>query len=120
MSKPEHKRQNTVILIAVLLGVFLVLYLLQRMQTRLPSEETSLKVVIQINGERVHTMDLNHSETYTAKTADGHYNVVVVEDGSVRVTEADCRNQICVKTGQIRYPGEVIACMPHKLILYIE
>jgi hypothetical protein len=55
-----------------------------------------------------------------AETADGNYNTVVVKDQSVRVEEADCKNQICVKTGAIHFPGEVIACMPHRMMIYIE
>ena len=120
MLKPEHGRRNSVLLIVSLLAVFLVLYLIWRMSGTAAKEDSSLTAVIRISGEKVHTMDLDHDGTYTAKTPDGHYNVVVVEDHCVRVSEADCRNQVCVKTGQIRYPGEVIACMPHELILDIE
>ena len=120
MSRSAHRKRNSAILIASLLALFLVLYLIQRLSSASYEEASSLKAVIRIGGEKVHTMDLDHDETYTVKTPDGHYNVVVVENHCVRVLEADCRNQVCVKTGQIRYPGEVIACMPHEMILDIE
>ena len=44
----------------------------------------------------------------------------LAEKAGVRVEEADCKNQICVKTGAIHFPGEVIACMPHRMMIYIE
>ena len=119
----SHKKQirNSILLATVLTAVFLVLYL-----TRTTSPEKAvtdghaMKVVIQIDGKRVHTMELDKDAEYRAETADGNYNTVVVKDQSVRVEEADCKNQICVKTGAIRFPGEVIACMPHRMMIYIE
>ena len=119
-----HKKQiRNSILLAVVLGVcFLALYIMNR---RTPPEKTvaegnALKAVIQIDGEKVHTMDLDKDAEYRAETAEGNYNIVVVEDQSVRVEEADCKNQVCVKTGAIHFPGEVIACMPHRMMIYIE
>ena len=119
----SHKKQirNSILLATVLTAVFLVLYL-----TRTTSPEKAvtdghaMKVVIQIDGKRVHTMELDKDAEYRAETADGNYNIVVVKDQSVRVEEADCKNQICVKTGAIHFPGEVIACMPHRMMIYIE
>ena len=119
----SHKKQirNSILLATVLTAVFLVLYM-----TRTTSPEKAvtdghaLKVVIQIDGKRVHTMELDKDAEYRAETADGNYNTVVVKDQSVRVEEADCKNQICVKTGAIHFPGEVIACMPHRMMIYIE
>ena len=46
-------------------------------------------------------------------------NLIVIEDGSVRVTEATCKGQDCVKMGAIDREGEVIACLPHKLLISI-
>ena len=119
----SHKKQirSSILLATVLTAVFLVLYM-----TRTTSPEKAvtdghaMKVVIQIDGKRVHTMELDKDAEYRAETADGNYNTVVVKDQSVRVEEADCKNQICVKTGAIHFPGEVIACMPHRMMIYIE
>ena len=120
----SHKKQirNSILLAVVLAVVFLALYIINR---RTPSKEAAaegnaLKAVIQIDGEKVHTMDLDKDAEYRAETADGNYNIVVVKDQSVRVEEADCKNQVCVKTGAIHFPGEVIACMPHRMMIYIE
>ena len=117
-AETRGKRQirNTMILIVSLVSVFLVLYLIQRRSV----PDSGLSAVIQVDGEKVHTMDLDRSAEYTVTTGNGHFNTVVVKDQSVSVREADCANQICVQTGQIRYPGEVIACLPHKLIIVIE
>ncbi|MDR1572738.1 MAG: NusG domain II-containing protein [Clostridiales Family XIII bacterium] len=47
------------------------------------------------------------------------YNRIVVEDGGVRVSEADCASQACVHSGVKSLPGESIVCLPHRLIIKI-
>lgn len=42
-------------------------------------------------------------------------NVVEVQDGRVRVREADCPNQDCVEQEWISRSGQQIVCLPHKL-----
>jgi hypothetical protein len=53
-------------------------------------------------------------------TGDGGYNIVSIgSDGTVDVTEANCRDQICVQWGVIRNPGETIVCLPHRMTVKI-
>ena len=49
-----------------------------------------------------------------------YYNVVVISGGTVSVTEASCKNQVCVKHGTISRPGESIVCLPNRLVVRIE
>ena len=49
----------------------------------------------------------------------GFANVIVVENGRVCVKDADCPDQICVRTGWIEYDGQMIVCLPHKLIVTV-
>lgn len=51
--------------------------------------------------------------------ADGGYNLVHIENGSVFVREADCENGDCIRQGTIRHTGESIICLPHKLAVTI-
>ncbi len=112
----KRQRRNSVILAVLLVAVFFIFYMIQRMNT----PKDSLKAVIQIDGKTVHTMDLDKDAEYVAGDPDGDYNIVIVKDGCVMVREANCANQVCVKTGQIQNEGEVIACLPHKMIIYLE
>jgi Protein of unknown function (DUF1312). len=57
-------------------------------------------------------------DTFTVKTPAG-YNVIEVSTGRIRVKDADCPDKICVRTGWIDKPGEVIVCLPHKLVIQI-
>ena len=49
-----------------------------------------------------------------------YYNVVVISEGKVSVTEASCKNQVCVKHGAISGPGESIVCLPNRLVVRID
>lgn len=49
-----------------------------------------------------------------------YYNVVTIRGGMVSVTEASCKNQVCVKHGEISRAGESIVCLPNRLVVRIE
>ena len=44
-------------------------------------------------------------------------NVLSVERGRVRVSEADCPDQVCVKQGWVSNGAAPIVCLPHKLVV---
>lgn len=78
---------------------------------------------IKQDGKVIKTVDLD-------KVKDGqdirisydtdHYNIVRIEKGRIRITDADCPDKVCVKTGWITQPGQSVICLPHKLIIKIE
>ncbi|MFQ5575270.1 MAG: NusG domain II-containing protein [Terriglobia bacterium] len=45
---------------------------------------------------------------------------VQIEDGRARVVSSTCPRNICVNEGWIDSPGEVIVCLPHRLVVRIE
>ena len=47
-------------------------------------------------------------------------NLLVIQDGKAKVTEADCPDRLCVNQKAISYQGESIICLPHKLTVTIE
>ena len=47
-------------------------------------------------------------------------NLIIIEEESIRVEEADCPDRICVKTGRLSQPGETAACLPHKLLIEVK
>lgn len=46
-------------------------------------------------------------------------NTLLVERGRIRVSEADCSDQICIKQGFIGDSTVPIVCLPHKLMIEI-
>ena len=100
------------LLIALLLAAALVLYLsLGR------AEETGEHVVVFIDGERAASYPLSRNGEYSLN--DGS-NRLVIEDGRAWIAEADCPDQICVLLGKIDRSGELIVCLPNRLVVTIE
>lgn len=48
------------------------------------------------------------------------YNVIELKDASIRIIDADCRDAICIKSGFISKPGQLLVCLPHKLMVEIK
>ena len=76
--------------------------------------------VVSIDGEVIREIELDRVSgeySFTVEGADGGYNVVTVSPGSIRVTEADCPDRICVAHGALVDASSPIVCMPHKLMI---
>ncbi len=52
-------------------------------------------------------------------THDGHKNIVIIRDGIVHMDYSNCKNQICVHTGEISKKGDTIVCLPNYVIVEI-
>lgn len=75
-------------------------------------------VLIQVDGKTVHKTSLTETHSTVVKGAHGSLTVETRE-GKVAVTQADCPNHICVKTGWRSRAGEVIVCVPNKTVVRI-
>jgi len=79
--------------------------------------------VIKSEGKILRTIDLNkviEPQEFTIKTEKGNYNTISVKHNSICVKDADCPHKECVKSGWISEPGEMIVCLPFKLIISIQ
>lgn len=47
----------------------------------------------------------------------GFHYTIAWEDGRIRFAEADCPDQICVRTGWLEQDGDLAACVPGHLII---
>ena len=46
--------------------------------------------------------------------------ILEIKDERVRVKKSDCPRKICVSTGWIKSPGQVIVCVPNKILIEIK
>ena len=44
-----------------------------------------------------------------------HENIIATGGGTIRIESADCPDQICVHTGELKGDGAPIICLPHRL-----
>ena len=80
--------------------------------------EKGLTAVVTVDGELRGEMPVDQNDSITIETEWG-YNIVHTENGQAFVTEADCRDQICVDHKKIEKVGETIVCLPHKMVVEI-
>ena len=76
--------------------------------------------VVEQDGKVLYRLSLSEDCEVLAGTPETGYNRIVVADGKVCVSEADCRDQICVRKGRIHAAGDTIVCLPHRLVVTVE
>lgn len=90
--------------------------------TETEADATSATAVVSRDGEIVQTIGLSDEsgpETLLLEDARGS-NLVEIDGGRIRVADADCPERVCVRSGWIERPGQIIACVPHGLTIVIE
>ncbi len=74
--------------------------------------------VIKCGDEVVARLELDKSGNYTFPEFEGM--IFTVADGAISVTESNCGDHTCIRTGTISRSGEVIVCVPNKAAVTIE
>ncbi|MDR2355798.1 MAG: NusG domain II-containing protein [Clostridiales Family XIII bacterium] len=87
--------------------------------TREATDAGALYAEVYADGVLTRTLPLSADADRLVTTSRG-YNRIVVADGGICVSEADCASQTCVHSGIKRLPGDTIACLPHRLIIRIR
>lgn len=73
------------------------------------------------DGELIREIPLDEvEESYSFVVEDElGSNTILVEHGRIRVSEADCPDQVCVNQGFISDGTVPVVCLPHKLMIEI-
>ena len=75
-------------------------------------------VVISVDGSVYGTYPLGEDRVIPVQTDHGS-NVIVIEDGSASMQEADCPDKYCERQGSIKNAHQTIICLPHKLVVEV-
>jgi hypothetical protein len=100
----------------IFLASIVALYLIQN-QT-LNSEGQYIVITVDNEIFRTYSIDKKLNEEIEIKTKHGT-NIVHIEDGCVYMESSTCRDQICVLHGKICRPGEMIVCLPNKIVIEV-
>ncbi len=73
------------------------------------------RVIIKQDNKIVYNQSIKTDNKIELET-----NVITIKDGMVFVSDANCKNQVCVKKGKISKKGESIVCLPNKVIVEIK
>jgi hypothetical protein len=76
----------------------------------------SSDVVIELSGKPQYTYPLNIDRTVSVEGPIGKA-IIEIKGGKVRIAEAPCPNQICVKEGWVSRGA--IVCVPNRLVVLV-
>lgn len=77
------------------------------------------RVEVSVDGKIVETLLLDKDTELTIPGSGGGSNHLVIRDGEAYVHQASCPDKVCVHQGSIHQPGEMIVCLPNKMIAKI-
>lgn len=105
------KSRNICILISFLLVICIGLSVF----LMIPREPKPTAAIISC-GKTIQTVPLTEDASFDIETINGGYNRVVVQDGKIAVTEANCPDHVCMSFGWCS-DGIPIVCLPNQLII---
>ena len=114
------KKLDFIIAIVVLVIAGGALAANQHRTQMIESMSKTLRAEITVNGALYKVVPLFEKNQEIVIETGSNINVIVFNDKGVFVRESNCFDHICEQTGIISRPGEIIACLPHKVIIEIK
>lgn len=115
MKKERLFSKKDIILLGSILSLaaagFLALWLFGR------GEGASVRILLE--GQLYGEYDLCENRELSV-AYNGGFNKVIIEEGQVYVAEADCPDGWCVRQPSVSRAGEVIVCLPHRLVVEVR
>lgn len=102
--------KNDVILLAALLAVGIGALFLTR-----ASRSEGTYVIVTVDGAEYGRYPIDIDKVIDINGT----NTLEIKGGSARMTYADCVNQVCVNQSRVSRSGEMIVCVPNKIVITI-
>ena len=117
----QEIKKGDVFLLAAFMAAALLIALSPVLRSLASSKDREKAPVLEVrvSGKLYGTYDLQKDQTIEIRNRYGT-NTLSIRNGTASMTESDCRNQICVQTGSIDEPGQMIVCLPHRLSAEIK
>lgn len=106
------KKKREIILILILLLTAAAGFLMNQAMHK----KTAATVEITVDGKLVQTLDLNKDADLIIDGVNGGTNHLIIRDGAAWISEASCPDKVCVHQGKVSLNGELIVCLPNRVI----
>lgn len=83
------------------------------------SDNNGAYVQIEIDGKVVETLPLDTNQTREILTDGNGKNILTIEDGYAKMTDANCPDGLCKNQKRISRNGESIICLPNKVVVSV-
>lgn len=108
-------KHSDLILIAVFLAVAAVFFAGKCLLYR----KVGAAVQIAVDGVTYKTLPLDKDTTITIDGYNDGSNTLQIKGGYALITDADCPDKLCQKQKKIRYNGETLVCLPHRVVVSV-
>lgn len=105
-------KKSDIRFIVIILGIACVALLVQHQMSK---GKTACYVCIYEAGEQIDKIPLEENKIITLPK-----NEVEISDLQVRMSHAECPDEVCVKSGWKKRAGEMITCLPNQIVVIIE
>lgn len=102
----------------ILIVVFLVLAGMSLIALNRLQQPGSM-VIIEVAEKVLYQVNINEPQELTVTGPIGE-TMIKIDEGAAQVTQSDCPEKICIKTGKIRHEGEIIVCVPNRVVIRIN
>lgn len=103
----------------ILFLFILIIFLFSIIYIRINNTAVSvndIKVLVTSDGNILYDLNLRDNTTITVSNEYG-INTFRIENGIVKMIEADCNDKFCCNTESVSKVNEQIICLPHRLII---
>jgi len=112
-------RKDFILVAAVLAAAVILAFVYQDGNGKKKGESIGGVLEITVDGEIYGTYPLDQEQEINVVSSYGR-NTVAIEANAAYVTEADCPDKICEGMRKISRDGEMICCLPHRLLLTVR
>ena len=109
-------KKNDKVLIGILLGITLILFFLLYFMKQ---NTVNGEAVVLLEGKEYGRYSLAKDRIVEISGLCG-VNVLTIENGEAWMSEAVCRDKVCMDFGKIHYNTEMIVCRPGGIVVVIE
>ncbi|MBQ4118757.1 MAG: NusG domain II-containing protein [Clostridia bacterium] len=109
----KNKVVNDILLILGILSLALAIFLVFKLNLK-----NGNLVKVTVDNQVKHCYNIN-KDTEVVINNGKNTNMLVIKNGTVYISEANCPDKICVAHRAISKIGETIVCLPHKLVVEI-
>ena len=109
----KYKKDILLLSFLILAGLMVALYTYK-------GAAVGKEAVVTIDSKEYGTYPLDEDLSLEIPGYNGGVNTLTIKNGAVSITDADCPDKLCVKTGTIKNINETIICLPHRIVVRIR
>ncbi len=115
MKKKINKFDISLIFVIIIVNCFLIYY-----NSKNISYSENNEALIYSDNKLIgrYILKKDYENEFTVRTEKG-YNTIVIKNNNIWIKDTDCPDKYCQQQGKISGSGQVIVCLPNRLLIKI-